>query len=41
MLAHNSYFDGKVQSVGFERNGRKDGRFRYWRFHFDTGVTER
>jgi uncharacterized protein YaiE (UPF0345 family) len=23
MLKHNSYFDGLVQSIGFERNGRK------------------
>jgi uncharacterized protein YaiE (UPF0345 family) len=23
MLKHNGYFDGKVQSVGFERNGRR------------------
>ena len=23
MLTHNTYFEGKVQSVGFERNGRK------------------
>ena len=23
MLKHNTYFDGKVQSVGFERNGRE------------------
>jgi len=23
MLKHNTYFDGKVQSIGFERLGRK------------------
>jgi uncharacterized protein YaiE (UPF0345 family) len=23
MLKHNTYFDGMVQSVGFERNGRR------------------
>ena len=23
MLSHNSYFDGQVQSIGFERLGRK------------------
>jgi len=23
MLKHNTYFDGKVQSIGFERNGRR------------------
>ena len=23
MLKHNTYFDGGVQSVGFERNGRR------------------
>jgi purine/pyrimidine-nucleoside phosphorylase len=43
MLAHNSYFDGKVQSVGFERNGRKQtaGVIDTGEFHFDTGAPER
>jgi uncharacterized protein YaiE (UPF0345 family) len=43
MLAHNSYFDGKVQSVGFERNGRKQtaGVIDAGEFHFDTGAAER
>jgi purine/pyrimidine-nucleoside phosphorylase len=43
MLAHNSYFDGKVQSVGFERNGRKQtaGVIDAGEFHFDTGAPER
>ena len=43
MLAHNSYFEGKVQSVGFERNGRKQtaGVIDSGEFHFDTGAPER
>jgi purine/pyrimidine-nucleoside phosphorylase len=43
MLAHNSYFDGKVQSIGFERNGRKQtaGVIATGEFHFDTGAPER
>ena len=43
MLAHNSYFDGKVQSIGFERNGRKQtaGVIEKGEFHFDTGAAER
>jgi uncharacterized protein YaiE (UPF0345 family) len=41
MLKHNTYFEGKVQSVGFERNGRRatvavvDGR------EFATDAAER
>jgi purine/pyrimidine-nucleoside phosphorylase len=43
MLAHNSYFDGKVQSVGFERNGRKQtaGVIDTGEFHFGTDAPER
>ncbi len=43
MLAHNSYFDGKIQSVGFERNGRRQtaGVIDVGEFHFDTGQPER
>jgi purine/pyrimidine-nucleoside phosphorylase len=43
MLKHNSYFDGKVQSVGFERNGRRQtaGVIDVGEFHFDTGAAER
>jgi len=43
MLKHNSYFDGKVQSIGFERNGRKQtaGVIARGEFHFDTGAAER
>lgn len=43
MLAHNSYFDGKVQSIGFECNGRKQtaGVIDPGEFHFDTGAAER
>ena len=43
MLKHNSYFDGKVQSVGFERNGRwhTAGVIDAGEFHFDTNAAER
>lgn len=43
MLTHNSYFEGKVQSVGFERNGRKQtaGVIDVGEFHFGTGAAER
>ena len=43
MLAHNSYFDGKIQSIGFERNGRRQtaGVIDGGEFHFDTGQPER
>jgi purine/pyrimidine-nucleoside phosphorylase len=43
MLKHNSYFDGKVQSVGFERNGRKAtaGVIAPGEFHFGTDAPER
>ena len=43
MLKHNSYFDGGVQSVGFERNGRKMtvGVIAAGEFHFDTSAAER
>ncbi len=43
MLTHNTYFDGKVQSVGFERNGRKAtvGVVDAGEFHFNTGAPER
>ena len=43
MLKHNSYFDGKVQSVGFERNGRHHtvGVIDAGEFHFDTNAAER
>jgi uncharacterized protein YaiE (UPF0345 family) len=43
MPTHNSYFDGKVQSLGFERNGRKAtvGVVSAGEFHFGTGAPER
>jgi uncharacterized protein YaiE (UPF0345 family) len=43
MLKHNGYFDGKVQSVGFERNGRKAtvGVVDVGEFHFGTEAPER
>ena len=43
MLKHNSYFDGGVQSIGFERNGRRmtAGVIDRGSFHFDTGAPER
>jgi uncharacterized protein YaiE (UPF0345 family) len=42
-LKHNSYFDGQVQSVGFERNGRRAtvGVIAAGEFHFDTNAPER
>ncbi len=43
MLKHNTYFDGKVQSVGFERHGRKAtaGVIAPGEFHFGTDAPER
>jgi uncharacterized protein YaiE (UPF0345 family) len=43
MLKHNSYFEGKVQSVGFERNGRRAtvGVIEPGEFHFGTEAPER
>jgi uncharacterized protein YaiE (UPF0345 family) len=43
MLKHNTYFEGKVQSVGFERLGRKlsAGVIDRGEFHFGTDAPER
>lgn len=43
MLKHNTYFDGRVQSVGFERNGLKAtvGVIAPGEYHFNTGAAER
>lgn len=43
MLTHNTYFEGRVQSVGFERNGRRAtvGVVDAGEFHFETGAPER
>jgi purine/pyrimidine-nucleoside phosphorylase len=43
MLKHNSYFDGRVQSVGFERHGRRltAGVIDRGEFHFGTEAPER
>ncbi|HKQ72058.1 MAG TPA: pyrimidine/purine nucleoside phosphorylase [Polyangiaceae bacterium] len=43
MLKHNTYFEGKVQSVGFERNGREQtaGVIDAGEFHFGTAAAER
>jgi purine/pyrimidine-nucleoside phosphorylase len=43
MLKHNSYFEGKVQSVGYERNGRRAtvGVIDVGEFHFGTEAPER
>ena len=43
MLQHNGYFDGKVQSVGFQRNGRRAtvGVIDVGEFHFGTDAPER
>lgn len=43
MNDHNIYFDGAVQSIGFERNGRRSsiGVIDEGTYHFDTGSAER
>jgi uncharacterized protein YaiE (UPF0345 family) len=43
MLKHNAYFDGQVQSIGFERNGRRmtAGVIAAGEFHFGTEAPER
>lgn len=43
MLKHNTYFEGKVQSVGFERHGRRMtvGVIAPGEFHFGTDAPER
>ena len=43
MLKHNSYFEAKVQSVGYERNGRRAtvGVVDVGEFHFGTDAAER
>lgn len=42
-LEHNSYFDGRVQSLGFERNGRRAtvGVISPGEYHFGTKGAER
>lgn len=43
MLKHNAYFEGQVQSVGFERHGRRFtvGVIDRGEFHFGTKAAER
>lgn len=43
MLEHNSYFEGSVQSLGFQRNGRRysTGVFAAGTYHFNTEAPER
>lgn len=43
MLKHNAYFEGAVQSVGFERNGRRAtvGVIAPGEYHFGTDAPER
>jgi purine/pyrimidine-nucleoside phosphorylase len=43
MLKPNSYFDGKVQSLGFERHARKQtvGVIDIGEYHFNTDAPER
>jgi uncharacterized protein YaiE (UPF0345 family) len=43
MLKHNSYFDGGVQSIGFERNGLRAtvGVMAAGEYRFNTGAAER
>jgi purine/pyrimidine-nucleoside phosphorylase len=42
MLKHNTYFDGAVQSIGFERNGRRAtaGVIDAGELHFGTDAPE-
>jgi hypothetical protein len=42
-LKHNTYFDGRVQSIGFERNGRRAtaGVIAPGEYHFGTDAPER
>ena len=42
-MKHNSYFDGKVQSLGFERHARKQtvGVIAPGEYHFNTDGAER
>lgn len=42
-LKHNSYFEGRVQSVGFTRHGRKAtvGVIAPGEYHFNTDAPER
>ena len=42
-LSLNSYFDGQVQSIGFERNGRRTtvGVIAPGEYHFGTDAPER
>ena len=43
MLQHNSYFEGQVQSVGFERQVRRQsvGVIAPGQYHFGTDAAER
>ncbi|MGA7120074.1 MAG: pyrimidine/purine nucleoside phosphorylase [Polyangiaceae bacterium] len=43
MLKHNVFFEGKVQSIGFERHGRRltAGVIAAGQFHFGTDAPER
>jgi uncharacterized protein YaiE (UPF0345 family) len=43
MLKHNTFFDGKVQSIGYERLGRRmtAGVIAPGEFHFGTEAPER
>jgi hypothetical protein len=43
MTKHNTYFDGSIQSLGFERNGRRTtvGVVQPGDWHFDTAGPER
>lgn len=43
MLKHNSYFDGAVQSIGFERHGMQTtvGVIAAGEYHFNTSAPER
>ena len=42
-LSHNTYFDGSVQSIGFERDGARSsvGVMAAGEYHFGTDAPER
>ena len=43
VMQHNTYFDGRVQSIGFERNGFRAtvGVIEPGEYHFNTAAAER
>lgn len=43
MLKHNTYFEGRVQSIGFDRHGMRAtvGVIAAGEYHFNTAAAER